>query len=310
MEENTQDIEQAVIVGGGLIGIEMAEMLRTRKIPVIFLIREKEFWDVILPREEAEMIGRHMVEHHVDLRKETELQEIVAGENGRVKGVITKAGDLITCQYVGLTVGVSPNISFLIGSGLDLGQGVLVDRFLRTNIPDIYAIGDCAEFREPLPNRRPVEQVWYTGRMHGETVARTVMGDATEYKPGIWFNSAKFFDIEYQTYGHVWNRLREAEQQFYWEHPDGKKCIKFVFHQDTKQLLGVNAFGIRLRHQILDKWLSEKKDIYYVLRHLRKANFDPEFFKRHEGDILKKFNHQHPDKLVTVESGFLSKLFN
>ncbi len=310
MEENTRNIQKAVIVGGGLIGVEMAEMLRTRNIEVVFLIREKEFWDVVMPKEEASLIGRHIIEHHIDLRKETELKEIIAGDNGRVNAVVTKSGETIECQYVGLTAGVSPNINFLKESGVNLDRGVLVDRYLRTNLPDVYAIGDCAQFSDPLPNRRPIEQVWYTGRMHGETVARTIMGKDTAYKPGIWFNSAKFFDIEYQTYGHVWNELKENEQQFYWEHPGGKKCIKFVYHKESNQLLGVNTFGIRLKHQVLDQWLGDKRDIFYVLKNLREANFDPEFYTRHEQEIVECFNRQHPSASITIKSGIFSSLFS
>jgi len=310
MEENTRNIQKAVIVGGGLIGVEMAEMLRTRNIAVDLLIREQEFWDVVLPKEEASLIGRHIVEHHVNLRKGTEIEKIVAGDNGRVKAVLTKSGESIECQYVGLTVGVSPNINFLKGSGMELDRGVLVDPYLRTNLTDVYAIGDCAQFRNPLPNRRPIEQVWYTGRMHGETVARTIMGKDTAYKPGIWFNSAKFFDIEYQTYGHVWNTLKENEQQFYWEHPDGIKCIKFVYHKENHQLLGVNTFGIRLRHQVLDQWLQDKRDIFYVMKNLPEANFDPEFYTRHEKEIVACFNQQHPSNPVILKSGIFSRLFS
>ncbi len=311
MEENTRGIKTAVIVGGGLIGVEMAEMLRTRNIEVVFMIRENEFWDVVLPEQEASLVGRHIEEHHVDLRKKTELQEIVAGDDGRVKGVITNSGSFIDCQYVGLTVGVSPNIEFLRGSGLELDRGVLVDRCFRSNVPDIYAIGDCAQFRDPLPDRKPIEQVWYTGRMHGETVARTIMGQETAYRPGIWFNSAKFFDIEYQTYGNVWPLPREDEQHFYWEHAGGNKCLRLVFHKEQKYLLGVNSFGIRLRHKVVDQWLREKRDILYTLRNLRKANFDPEFYQGYENMIIEKFNREHEHIPVkSVKTGFFSGLFS
>ena len=310
MEENTRNIQRAVIVGGGLIGVEMAEMLKTRNIEVIFLIREKEFWEVVLPFEEASLIGRHIKEHHVDLRKATELSEIRAGDDGRVKEVITKSGEVIPCQYVGLTVGVSPNIDFLRESALEVDRGVLVDRHLRTSVPNIYAVGDCAQFRQPLPNRRPIEQVWYTGRMQGETVARTVMGHDTAYEPGIWFNSAKFFDIEYQTYGHVWNVLKENEDHFYWEHKDGKKCIKIVYDKETWQVLGINTFGIRLRHETFNQWLKDKRDIHYVLKHLRKANFDPEFFTQYEAEIVEHFNQENPATPVKLKSGIFSNLFN
>ena len=310
MEENTRNVQRAVIVGGGLIGVEMAEMLKTRNIEVIFLIREKEFWEVVLPFEEASLIGRHIIEHHVDLRKATELSEIRAGDDGRVKEVITKSGEVIKCQYVGLTVGVSPNIDFLRESALEVDRGVLVDRYLRTSVPNIYAVGDCAQFRQPLPNRRPIEQVWYTGRMQGETVARTIMGHDTAYEPGIWFNSAKFFDIEYQTYGHVWNALKENEDHFYWEHEDGKKCIKIVYDKETRQVLGINTFGIRLRHETFNQWLKDKRDIYYVLKHLRKANFDPEFFKQYEAEIVEHFNQENPATPVKLNSRSFSNLFN
>ena len=310
MEQHTKDIEQAVIVGGGLIGVEMAEMLLSRKIPVTFLIREKEFWDVVLPVEEASLISRHILEHHIDLRKETELKEILAGEDGKVRAVVTNKGQEIPCQFVGLTVGVSPNIDFIKDSPIETNRGILVNEYLETNIPDVYAIGDCAEFRTPLPNRRPIEQVWYTGRMQGETVARSIDGQRTAYQPGIWFNSAKFFDIEYQTYGHVWSQLKENESQFYWEHASGKKCLKFVYDASSQVLLGVNAFGIRLRHEVLDRWLQEQRTISYVVEHLVEANFDPEFFADHHMEVVQLFNEQHPSLAVSVKKkGFLASLF-
>ena len=293
MEKYTGNIERGVVVGGGLIGVEMAEMLLSSKIPVTFLVREESFWNVVLPKEESEMINRHIREHHVDLRLSTELKEILADENGRARAVVTSQGEEIACQFVGLTAGVSPNIDFLKDSGIETQRGVMVDPYLETNVPDVYAIGDCAQFRQPLPNRRPVEQVWYTGRMMGEVVAHTICGKKTAYKPGVWFNSAKFFDIEYQTYGHVWAQLKEDEEQFYWEHKDGKKCLKFVFNKTSGKLLGINAFGIRLRHEVFDQWLNEGRTIGFVLENLRKANFDPEFFKRHEREIVDLYNRQN-----------------
>ena len=63
-----QKVKRAVIVGGGLIGVELAEMLLTRNIAVTFLVREDRFWGNVLPKEEGDLIRRHMIEHHVDLR--------------------------------------------------------------------------------------------------------------------------------------------------------------------------------------------------------------------------------------------------
>ncbi len=77
----TTDIHQAVIVGGGLIGVELAEMLHTKKINVTFLVREKNFWDGVLPTTEASMIGSHVAQHGIKLLYETELKEIFAGDD-------------------------------------------------------------------------------------------------------------------------------------------------------------------------------------------------------------------------------------
>jgi NAD(P)H-nitrite reductase large subunit len=292
METNTKNIKRAVIIGGGLIGIEMAEMLRTRKIDVCILVREQAFWNNVLPLQEANMISRHIKSHHVDLKLNTELKEILPDDNGHVKSVITTGGEEISCQFVGLTVGVSPNIGFLRDSGIEIKRGVLVNEYLQTNIPDVYAIGDCVERTYILPGRKNIEQVWYTGRMMGEVVAQSICDTPTKYEPGPWFNSAKFFDIEYQTYGNVGNMLADSEAEFYWEHSDGKKCMHFVWNKQNREFVGINSFGIRLRHEHFDRWLREVKSIDYVIEHLAEANFDPEFFSRHEKEIKKAFQQE------------------
>jgi len=302
MEKNTNNIQHAVIVGGGLIGIEMVEMLQSRRIPVSFLVREKSFWNAVFPSEESEIINRHIRKHHVDLQLSTELDEILADEKGNVRAITTKDGKEIPCQFVGLTVGVHPNIGFLKESGIETQKGILVDKYLETNIPDVYAIGDCAQLRNPPAGRRPIEAVWYIGRMHGKTVAHTICKEKTLYQPRTWFNSAKFMDIEYQTYGSVRNTLQEGEKQLYWEHPDGEKCIKIVYEEASEKVVGFNLLGVRFRHDVCEEWLNEGRDLRYVLEHLRAANFDPEMYDRHEDGIIEVYNQQHPQNPIVVKS--------
>ena len=291
---NNSICKRAVIVGGGLIGIELAEMLHSRKIPVTFLVREQSFWNGVLPKEESAIINKEITDNGIDLRLGVNLQEIKSDENGNVKSVIiAETGEEIKCNVVGLTAGVSPNVDFLKDSDLEIGRGVKVNRFLETNTPNIYAIGDCAEQHESIGQRKPIEAVWYTGRMMGETVAQTICGNRIAYKPGHWFNSAKFFDIEYQTYGWVWAQSKENEARFYWEHESGKKCIHINYDKNTNQFTGINTFGIRMRHDFFNRVLDEKQTIEYVLEHLADANFDPEFYKLHEPEIVAKFNKEH-----------------
>ena len=286
--------KRAVIVGGGLIGIELAEMLHSRNIPVTFLVRETSFWNTVLPKQESAMINNEIIDNHIDLRLGVNLKEIKTDQNGKATSiVIAETGEEIPCDVVGLTAGVSPNVDFIKDSEIEIGRGVKVNRFLETNISNIYAIGDCAEQHESIGQRRPIEAVWYTGRMMGETVAQTICGNRIEYKPGHWFNSAKFIDIEYQTYGWVWAEPKKNESRFYWEHESGKKCIHINFDKKTNEFIGINTFGIRMRHEFFDRVLTKKQSIEYVLEHLSDANFDPEFYKLHEAEIVAKFNQEN-----------------
>ncbi len=302
MEKNTQNINHAVVVGGGLIGIEMVEMLQSRRIPVTFLVRESSFWNAVLPTEESDIINRHIRKHHIDLRLSTELNEILEDENGNVRAVTTKDSEEIPCQFVGLTVGVHPNIGFIKGSEIETQKGILVDECLETSVPDVYAIGDCAQLRNPPAGRRPIEAVWYIGRMQGKTVAHTICGQKKDYQPRIWFNSAKFMDIEYQTYGTVLSKLRAGEAELYWEHADGEKCIKIVYDKSSEKVLGFNVFGLRFRHDVCEQWLHEGRDLQYVMQHLRAANFDPEMYDRHEDGILGVYNQKFPNKAIQVKA--------
>lgn len=297
MERASPGLQRAVVVGGGLIGIEMAEMFHSRHISVTFLVREASFWNNVMPPEESDMINRHIREHGIDLRLESELKEIIGDEKGRVKAVVTNKGETVDCGFTGLTVGVSPNIDFLKDSGIEVKKGVLTDAYLTTSDPDVYAIGDCAELRQPSADRRAIEAIWYTGRMMGQTVAATICGEKTAYQPRLWFNSAKFFDIEYQVYGDVPAQTPEHISSLYWEHEAGRKSIRINFETRGGAVTGFNLMGVRYRHEVCEKWILERTNIETVLQNLALANFDPEFYDQYEHQVLKKYNQMNGAEL-------------
>ena len=285
IELASDGLREAVIVGGGLIGVELAEMLHIRGVHVVILVREDSYWNNALPPEESAMVGDVISSEGIELRLGTELKEILGDEHGAARGVVTSRGEDIPCQFVGLTAGVRPNVSVAQESGIETGRGVLVDDFLATSAPDVWAAGDCAEIKRPQGERNLLQQVWYTGRLQGETLARTLCGEPTEYDPGIWFNSAKFFDLEWHTYGTVLARRQEGEKHLLWQDREGRRLLRLVFHPEGS-LKGVNALGIRQRHRVYERWIAEKRGADYVLDHLEEANFDPEFSRRWESDIV------------------------
>jgi NADPH-dependent 2,4-dienoyl-CoA reductase/sulfur reductase-like enzyme len=146
----------------------------------------------------------------------------------------------------------------------------------------VYAVGDCAEI--VFDNgEHAIQQVWYTGRAQGEVVAANVLGASLRYHRGIWFNSAKFFDLEYQVYGTVPSRVEGELEHLYWEDPDARRSMRVVHRGGV--VVGVNLMGIRGRHRVCERWIREERGVDHVMAGLSEMMFDPELTRRPDDAI-------------------------
>lgn len=275
LREKAQSARKAVIIGGGLIGIETAEILLQRKIETTMLVREEHFWPIAFDKAEGTIIGEHMRHHGLDLRLTTEMERII-GENGRVVGVETRTGERIDCDLVVITIGVRPQTDFLMDSDLKLDErgGIIVNYHLQTSLPDVWAAGDCTSVVWFNGILRP-EQLWYTSRDQGTVAGKNMCGDQHVYERGIFYNSAKFFDIEYTTAGYV-NFGMEGEQNWYQHEPGSDRAERITFMPDGT-VIGFNMLGRRWDHQLMVRWIEQRKHIEWVLLHLHEALFEEEF---------------------------------
>lgn len=281
LEENCRGAKRAVIVGGGLIGIELAEMLHSRRMQVTILVREASYWGSVLPAEESALVNRVVREAGLDLRLSTGLARIEDDGRGRAGAVETTTGERIECQIVGLTAGVSPNLDLLAGSSVATARGVLVDARLRTNVEGVWAAGDCAEL-ERTGGARLLQQVWYTGRAQGRVAAEAMAGEDAHYEPAPWFNSAKFLDLEWQTYGDVGRKL-PGEKSAWWQDANGARGMRIVWLPgEGERVVGFNFLGLRARQAVCARWIEQRAPLAHVLAHLEEAGFDPEFTRRCE----------------------------
>lgn len=300
MQADTAGIAGAVVIGGGLIGVELAEMLHSRGIAVTMLIREKAFWASVLPPPEAERVTQRLRRHGITLLTDTEVAAFVAGPGGRLAAVQTTAGQTLPCSWAGVGIGVRPNVDFLQKTALQLNTGILTDAYLQTNLPDVYAIGDCAELRQPPPGQRAISPLWYTGRLMGQALAATLAGHPTPYCPGVFFNSAKFFDWEYQTYGHVPTQCPENQDSFCWESPDGEQWLRLCFEREGRAVTGMLALGLRLRQAACEAFIKQRTPVEAVLARFEEARFDPEFTRNYVADLQaafsRKFDFTFPKK--------------
>lgn len=281
----TPSTDRAVVVGGGLIGVELVECLVHHGVEVTFLVREPFFWPVGLHREEGETIAEHIAAHDgVDLRLSEELREVHAGPDGRVEAVTTNRENRLPCQMLGIAIGVTPNVDWLeaVRSPPVCERGIRVDRGFETSLENVWAAGDCAEIGADDPSERQtddepfVEQIWYSAERQGELAGRAMMGDDVQYERPTFYNSAKFMDIEYTTVGEVVGAPQGATS-LYRKMPDEPISQRIIYDEETERVLGFNMLGSRWDHRYLERWIENRRSLEWVLDQLREAQFDVEF---------------------------------
>jgi len=190
---------RAVVVGGGYIGLETAAVLRKLGCEVVLV----EMLERVLARVAGEDLSRFYEDEHrahgVDVRLGAEIEAIEG--DARVTGVRLASGETIPCDLVVVGIGIVPAVGPLIAAGAAGANGVDVDQFCRTSLPEVYAIGDCAAHASAWAGGEVVrlESVQNAHDM-ATTVARAICGDPQPYEALPWFWSNQY-DLKLQTAG-------------------------------------------------------------------------------------------------------------
>lgn len=263
----------ACIIGGGLIGVELAEMLHSRKRPVTMLVREASYWNSVLLPEESGVVSKE-IERHVKVLYNRQVLAFHDSESGDSEARTKPAGgglhsvttdhERLPATLAGVTIGVNPNLSAVQSSGIALDRGVIVDGFFRTSAPDVYAIGDCAQ----IDGR--IEQIWYTARHQAEVLVAQWLDGAGAYTPEPFYNSAKFFSLEYIVAGRV-----RGGRSFLYQDERKRHLLRLCF--DGDHLIGINTLGLRLRQSCAERLIAEGAPVQTVMQSLSELCFDPEF---------------------------------
>ncbi len=263
-----------VVVGGGLIGIEAIETMLAAGLRPRFVIREEWFWPKPIDARESAWVTERMRHHGVEVDLGTSVACFEAGPDGGVARIVTDEGSH-DCDCAVIAIGVLPNTDWLADSPIERDRfgGLIVGDDLQTNVPGVYAAGDCASVRWFDGQQRP-EQLWYTARDQGRLAARALLGDDVHYRRGSWYNSAKLMDIEYTTAGLVGFGL-DGETEWFHEESGAVRSTTRIVSRDGA-VIGFNFLGRRWDHSVLLRWIDERRSLAWVKRHLNEARFDTE----------------------------------
>jgi 3-phenylpropionate/trans-cinnamate dioxygenase ferredoxin reductase subunit len=197
---------RAVVVGMGFIGSEVAASLRQSGVEVAVVDRNK----VPLRRVLGEEVGRVIEGIHRDHGAQLIFEDTVAAIEGagRVERVTTQHGRQIECDFVVVGLGVEPVTELLVGTGVEIDNGIVVDEYCRTGVEGIYAAGDVANHYHPVFGRHIRVEHWQNALKQGPAAARNMLGEGGPYEEVTWFWSDQYeHNLQYAGFHTEWEEL-------------------------------------------------------------------------------------------------------
>lgn len=246
------DVKKAVVIGGGFIGLELAENLLDRGISVTVVEVASQLMPGVLDPEMANYVKRHLQQKGVRVLTGTKAQSI-QGQNG-VTGVQTESG-LLPCGVVALSAGIRPNTAFLNDTGMEMFKGtILVDEELRTSVADIYSAGDCAMVKNRLTGKPQWSPMGSSANLEGRTLAQDLNGENKKYPGVLGTGVVKLPDLNCGRTGLTEAAAREAgynvetvlavtDDKAHYYPGAGFFATKLIADKDTHQLLGIQVLG-------------------------------------------------------------------
>ncbi|MBI5166942.1 MAG: NAD(P)/FAD-dependent oxidoreductase [candidate division NC10 bacterium] len=193
-------VKRAVVVGGGLIGVKAAEGLYEAGVHVTIVELLPHIMGRILDAEGAYIFEAYLKGKGLGIITGETVVEALG--NGRVEGVRLASGDTLPCDFLIIAVGVRPNVEEVVeGSGIRVNQGILVDRHMRTSVPDVYAAGDVAEGDEMLVREKRVIALWPVAYRQGKIAGLNMAGEDREYEGGFPQNTVSVLGLTTITIG-------------------------------------------------------------------------------------------------------------
>lgn len=194
--------KSAVIIGGGFIGLEFTSCFKVNGVEnVTVLVREPYYWQGKLDEQSSRVLVSTLGKNGVTVLTNEEIDSLGSSNNpaegrilNRAVGLVkTKSGKELRADVVGVGIGIKSDFSWLEGTGIKINRAIVTNEYLETSLPDVYAAGDCAEFKDVIFKRQHIMGNWANATSQGNAVGRTMSGDKTVFETASSY-SINFFD--------------------------------------------------------------------------------------------------------------------
>ena len=200
--------KSAVVVGGGITAMELAEGLAHQRAKTHLLQRRNRIWEKLFDPQESAIIEEQMHHHGIKVHYDEEIEEIL-GKGGKVAGVRLTSGAELPCQIVGVAIGVRPNMGLVKALSLEQDRGILVNNHMQSSVPELFAAGDVAQVYDRWTQQHHLDVLWPSaineGRAAGYNMVDVARGKnpAYTYEKGSPFNAALLFGVHLTVIGQI-----------------------------------------------------------------------------------------------------------
>jgi NAD(P)H-nitrite reductase large subunit len=260
-----------VVVGAGAVGLKVADGLTSRGLRVRLLARGAQPLTRILDPVSAELVMQVVKEKGIDLHLHS-WPEAVLGENGRVTGVALNVNRELQTQAVLFSVGVEPRVEFLAGTGLAHQEGIRVDSFMRTSVPDIFAAGDCCVPRHLISGQPEAFHIWPAAMAQGQVAGANLAGGWRRYDGILPQNSISLKGFRLITGGHFTPDTEDGE--IFTELDRQRRRYRRLVFQEGR-LVGVTLVGEVEQAGIYFQIMSQKLPMDSLVADPRGSGFHP-----------------------------------
>jgi NAD(P)H-nitrite reductase large subunit len=204
LEYSKHNVQRAVVIGGGLIGVSVTEALVKLGIKVTIVEMKEHLLNTMLDEESSLLVESKLTGAGVDIITGETVVEIVGSPFQAVSGIKTNSGRDISCQMVITAIGVQPRSELAAEAGIKVNRGIAVDRRMMSSVPGIYACGDAAEAYDFVYNENRLTPIWPNAYLGGRIAGLNMAGSADEYPGGTSMNSLKYFGLTIVSAGMVY----------------------------------------------------------------------------------------------------------
>ena len=272
--------KEAVVVGGGITALELAEGLAARNVRVHYFLRGDRYWSGVLDKEESQIILKRLQEEGVIIHTHTQAAEIL-GKRDKVIGVRTSDNEIVKAQLVAYAIGIRPRLELATSAGVQTDRGILTSVNMGTSAQNIFAAGDVAQVYDPRTERSILDSLWNPAREQGYVAGLNMAGKITAYHKSAPFNVTRLAGLTTTIIGTVGNGQDEdllgiarGDSETWRQLPDsiaaqsGFDTNRLRLMLDEKEIIGAIVMGDQTLSTPIQKLVEAEADISQIRNQL------------------------------------------